>query len=206
MRGNWSRLAPLTGLVFAGLLIAAFVVGGSTPNSDASAARVVSFFEAHRNAQFASAFLVAYSVIFGLFFGGALRSYLRARSSSDGLIAVGFAGLIVFGVGAASLASLSFAATDVPGKIAPAAEQALNVLSNDVFFALLLGMGVFLFGNGLAIVRSKALPAWLGWVAIAFGVVAVTPIGWFALFGVMGWTLVVSILMFVREGRPPAAV
>jgi hypothetical protein len=192
----------LTGLLFVGLIVASFVVSGNTPNTDASAQHVVSFYEAHRNAQMASAFLIAYSVLFGLFFGAALRSHLRARSSSDGLIALGFAGVIVFGVGAATLAALSFAAADVPSKIAPAAEQTLNVLSNDTFFAFLIGMGLFMLGNGLAIARTNALPRWLGWIAIVFGIVAFTPIGWFALFGVLGWTLVVSVLMFMREGRP----
>lgn len=202
VKGHWSRLAPLTGLVFVGLVAAAFAVGGNTPNSDASAHHVVSFYEANRHSQIASDFLLAYAALFGLFLAAALRSHLRARSSSDGLIALGFAGMIVFAVGTATLAALDFAAADVPSKITPAAEQTLNVLSNDVFFAFLIGLGVFLLGNGLAIARTKALPSWLGWIAVAGGIVAVTPIGWFVLFGLLGWTVVVSVLMFIREGRP----
>jgi hypothetical protein len=200
-----SRLAPLLGLVFVGLVVASFIVGGSTPNSDASAQKVVSFFEAHRGAQRASAFLIAYSVVFGLAFGAVLRSYLRARSSSDGPIAFGFAGMIVFGIGAATLAALNFAAADVPSKISPAAEQALNVLSNDVFLAFLIGLGVFLLGNGIAIARTGVLPRWLGWIAVVMGIVALTPIGWFAFFGLLGWTLVVSILIYLRQGQPAPA-
>jgi hypothetical protein len=201
VNGFWSRLAPLSGLVFVGLIVAAFVVGGSTPDSNASAQHVVSWYEAHRHAQMASSFLVAYSVLFGLFFGAALRSYLRARGAAESLVALGFAGIVIFGVGAATLASLNFAAADVPGKISPTAEQALNVAQNDVFFAFLIGMGVWMLANGLAIAHGQALPRWLGWIALVFGVVAVTPIGWFALFGVLGWSLVVSVLMFLREGQ-----
>ena len=198
MRG-WSRLAPLTGVVFAGLIAAAFAVGGNTPNSDASAQRVVSFYEAHRHSQIASALLIAYAVLFGLFFGAALRSYLRARSDSDGVITLGFAGVVVFGIGAGTLAGLNFAAADVPGKIAATAEQSLNVLQNDVFFVFLIGLAVFLLGNGLAIVHTAALPRWLGWVSVALGIVAVTPIGWFVLYGLMVWLVVVSVLIFVRQ-------
>jgi hypothetical protein len=201
-----SRFAPLLGLVFVGLIVAAFVVAGSTPNSDASAQKVVSFYEAHRGAQIASAFLIAYSVVFGIAFGAVLRSYLRARSSSDdGPIAFGFAGVIVFGIGAATLAALNFAAADVPSKIGPTAEQALNVVSNDVFFAFLIGLGVFLLGNGIAIARSGVLPKWLGWIAVVMGIVAVTPVGWFVLFGLLGWTVIVSILIYLRQGKPAPA-
>jgi hypothetical protein len=200
-----SRFSPLLGLVFVGLIVAAFVVAGSTPNSDASPQKVVSFYEAHRGAQIASAFLIAYSVVFGLAFGAVLRSYLRARSSSDGPIAFGFAGVIVFGIGAASLASLNFAAADVPSKISPTAEQALNVLSNDVFFAFLIGLGVFLLGNGIAIARTGVLPKSLGWIAVVLGIGAMTPVGWFVLFGLLGWTVIVSILIYLRQGKPVPA-
>ena len=148
--------------MFAGLIAAAFSVGGNTPDTDASARHVVAFYKAHRHSQMASSFLVAYAVLFGLFFGAALRSFLRARSDSDGLITLGFAGVVVFAVGAGTLAGLNFAAADVPGKISPTAEQAVNVLQNDVFFTFLIGLGVFLLGNGLAIVRSAALPGMAG--------------------------------------------
>ena len=188
--------------MFVGLVIGGFVVGGNTPDSDASAQHVVAFYHSNRHSQIASDFLLAYAVIFGLFFGAALRSYLRARSKSDGLIALGFAGMIVFAIGTTTLAALDYAAADNPTKITPAAEQALNVLANDVFLAFLIGLGVFLLGNGIAIVRTKALPRWLGWIAVVGSVVAVTPAGWFVLFGLLGWTLVVSVLMFIREGRP----
>jgi len=202
--GRWT---PLTGVGFAFLLFFGAMVGGNTPNSDASPQKVVSFYESHRGGQHASAFLIAYSIVFGLFFAAALRSYLRGRSAGGGLIGLGVSGMTVLAVGAATIAGLSFAATDVPGKISPAAEQALNVLQNDVFFGLLIGAGVFLIGNGLAIVKSDALPRWLGWVAVLFGVVAVTPIGWLVLiFALPLWSLIVSVLMFIRQSAPaPAA-
>ena len=113
--------------------------------------------------------------------------------------------MIVFAVGTATLAGLNYAAADVPDKITPAAEQTLNVLANDVFFAFFIGLGVFLLANGLAIVRSKVLPRWLGWIAIVFGIIAVTPIGWFILFGLLGWTVVVSVLIFIRERQASPA-
>jgi len=199
----------LTGVAFAVLFFFGAMVSGNTPDSDASPQKVVSFYESHRGGQHASTFLIAYSLVFGLFFAAALRSYLRGRSGGDGLLGLGVSGMTVLAVGGATLVGINFAATDVPGKISPTAEQALNVLQNDVFFALVIGAGVFLIGNGLAIVKSVALPRWLGWAAILFGIVAVTPIGWIALiFALPVWSVIVSVLMFVRQPAPvptPAA-
>ena len=101
-----------------------------------------------------------------------------------------------------TLLGMEFAATDVPAKISPAAEQALNVLQDNVFLALLVGAGVFLIGSGLAIVatgsatevarldRGRRSP-----------ILAVTPLGWLvAIFALPIWTLIVSVLMFLPPG------
>jgi hypothetical protein len=46
-KGNLVRLAPLTGLVFAGLLLAGALVSGNTPDSNWSGPRVVAFYVSH---------------------------------------------------------------------------------------------------------------------------------------------------------------
>jgi len=202
-----TRWAPVTGIVFAVLFVAAILVGGSTPDSDASAQHAVSSFVAHRTHDRVTLFLIAYASIFALFFAAALRSYLKARSEGDGLITLGFSGMVIFVVGALTLVGMEYAATDVPAKISPSAEQALNVLQNDVFFALLVGAAIFLIGNGLAITANAALPKWLGWIAVPLAVIAVTPLGWLvAIFALPIWTLIVCILMLVRQNASaPAA-
>jgi hypothetical protein len=205
---KWGRWAPLTGVVFAVLLFVGAMVGGNSPDSDASAQHVVTYFTAHRGSQQAGMFLIVYSVVFGLFFGAALRSYLRDRLGGDGLSMLGFAGMIVLATSAGVISGLDFAASDVPGKISPAAEQALNVLQNDVFFGMLVGLGVFLLANGFAIATNAvSIPRWLGWAAVLFGVVALTPLGWISLiFALPIFSLVVGVLMFLRQGATaPAA-
>ena len=205
MRADWGRWAALTGVPFAVLYLIAVFATGSTPSSNATAQHAVSFFTAHRTGQRVSTFLIAYAVIFAVFFGASLRSYLKARSDGDGLITVGFSGIVIFAVGACTLVGMTFAAADVPGKISPAAEQALNVLQNDTFFAFLGGTAIFLIGNGLAIVASGALPAWLGWIALPLAVAAVTPIGWLvAIFVLPVWVLIVAVLMFLRSAQAAA--
>jgi hypothetical protein len=203
---SMARWASLLGVVYAVLFLVAFITGGSTPDSDASAQSAVSSFVSHRNHDRATIFLIAYATLFAMFFAAALRSYLKARSEGDGLIALGFSGMIIFVIGALTLVSLEFAATDVPAKISPAAEQALNVLQNDVFLAWLVGAGIFLIGNGLAIVASASLPKWIGWIAVPLAVVSVTPLGWFvAIFAMPVWAVIVSVLMFLRHSSAPVA-
>lgn len=205
MLKSLGRWAPLTGAVFAVLFFVGAMVGGNTPDSDASPQKVVTYFTSHRGHDQTSVFLIAYALVFGLFFAAALRSFLRGRSA-DGLVGLGVSGMTVLAAGGATFLGFDFAASDVPGKISPAALQALNVLQNDVFFALLIGTGVFLIGYGLAIVRSAALPAWLGWVAVPLGVIAVTPIGWLVLlFALPLWSLIVSVLVFLRQDAPATA-
>lgn len=55
-----------------------------------------------------------------------------------------------------------------------------------------------MFAAGLAILRSHLLPSWLGWVGVAFGVLAVLPLGLIALLLGGAWTLAVSIAMTRR--------
>jgi hypothetical protein len=205
MTADWGRWATLLGVPFAVLFLVG-ALASSTPDSNASAQHAVSSFVNHRTHDRVTVFLIAYGAIFAMFFAAALRSYLKARSNGDGLIALGFSGMVIFTIGALTLVGMEFAATDVPGKISPAAEQALNVLQNDVFFALLVGTGIFLIGNGLAIVTAGALPKWLGWISVPLAVIAVTPLGWLvAIFALPIWALIVSVLMFLRTADAATA-
>jgi hypothetical protein len=205
MRDRWGRLAPLTGLVFAVLVVVA-LFGGSSPNSDASAASVVAFYVKHHTGQNVSGYALAYSAVFLLFFAAVLRSRLGSGSRSDGLMSLGFGGAVVLAIGLAVAAVSTLALTDVPTKISPISEQALNVVSNDFPFAFIqIGMAAFFVGYGIAIVRTGALARWLGWVAIVLAILAAVPmIFWFALLGLPAWSAIVGVLLFIREGRAPA--
>src|SRR5438128_10029764 len=98
MLDRWSRLAPLTGIVFVGLLVATFAVGGSTPGVHATGLKVLSYYKAHHSRQMASAFLGAVGVVFLLFFAAALRTDLRRVERARPLAALGLAGAAVLGI------------------------------------------------------------------------------------------------------------
>jgi hypothetical protein len=201
MKGGW---APLTGLVFVALAVVSFIVGGDTPDVDESGAEVISFYDENSGEQQAAGGLLLWAAVFFLFFAGVLRRVLRSAEQAPGwLSAVAFGGAVVATVGVALFATLAFALTDDPEALDPAAAQALNVLSVDAFGPVAVGVSAFLIASGLAIVRTGALAGWLGWVAIVFGVVAVTPIGFAAFFAFLAWTLVVSLMLALAPGAAP---
>jgi membrane protein implicated in regulation of membrane protease activity len=56
---------------------------------------------------------------------------------------------------------------------------------------------MFLRATGLAVIRTGALPKWLGYVMILLGVIALT-LGWAAAIGTAILVLVLSILLSAR--------
>jgi hypothetical protein len=85
--------------------------------------------------------------------------------------------------------------------VAPQVTQTLSVLQADFWFPLSIGFSVFMLASGLAMVRGNALPVWPGWVAIVVGVLAVTPVGFFAILVTLAWILGMSVMLFMR-GAP----
>jgi len=196
---SWARWAPLSGIVFAALIIASFAVSGSTPGVKATGQHVISYYTDHKGREQASAFLGLYATVFFLFFAAAFRGHLRRMQLEAGTVtAMSLAGAVLLAVGLAAFSSLTIALSDAPDKLGADAAQALNVLNNDLFGPLIAGVCVFMIANGLATIRWSVLPAWLGWIAIAIAIVTVTPIGFFGFLAMVVWTIVVSVLLFLR--------
>lgn len=137
-----------------------------------------------------------------MFFAATLRVHFR-NAGQDGLAAVSFGGPLLFAVGGAIFSAMGFAIADVPDKLDPSAAVTLNVLNNDFFLPSAVGASVFMLGNAVAIIRSRALPVWLGWLAFLIGIVAATPLGFFAFLAVLAWSLAAAILLYIRGVRPP---
>jgi hypothetical protein len=207
MEDRWARLAPLTGVVFALVVIVAFATSsGETPKADASTAKVISYFTAHRSTIETSAvlFMVAFLVL--LLFAASLRSYLRRTNGAEGLGALALAGAGLMTVGALITGGVEYALAHQLHRLGPESIHTLNVLDNELAIPIVAGAFVFGLASGLAIIRGAELPTWLGWVAIVLGVIAFTPAGLASLLGFVVWSCVVAILMYLRSApdRPVA--
>jgi hypothetical protein len=200
LRGSWRWLVPLLGVIFVVLLVVSFTLSGSSPNSSDSGVAVIKYFHDHRARQLASALLVIISIPAGLFFFGLLREYLRRARAARPFAAIAFAGAVLFAAGGCASAGAQFALADVPAQLSPSAAQALNVLSNNLGFPLIVaGISAMQLGYGAAMLRSRLLPTWLGWLSLVIGVVALAgPIGFFAFLATGLWVLITSAILYRR--------
>lgn len=200
------QIFPLTGVLFVALVVAAFIVGGETPDTNDSVQKVVSFYTDNDSEQVIAAILLAYGCAAYLFFLGALRQALRRVPGDDGgLSTVVLIGGLTQTVGIAIFAGLTFTLGDAADDISGTAVQAIHVLNNDLFLPLAMGTGVFDLALGLSVLRHGGLPRWIGWVAIVLGVASLTPIGFFAFLANGLLIIVVSIMLTRAAGEASAS-
>ena len=194
-----ARLLGAFGIPAVVVFAAGHLAHGSIPAGGASASVVSAYYRAHHARVSFAAILIGAGALLFLGFASAVRARLRS-TGAEAFATWGFGGGIAFATGitvsAAFLAALGGGATH----ITPSALQAIHVLLFYGFPVAGVGAASFLVPNGIAVVRSRALPAWLGWVAIPFGVLGLAPepAGDIAILGLAVWTMIVSVLL-VRE-------
>lgn len=208
-QGRFERLAPLTGFVFFLIILGLLLLSGDTPDTDDPAAEVLSFWRENDTEQMVVAAIGALSGVFLLWFGASLRSALsEAEGGSGRLAALAFAGAILATSGLLILFGLNFAVAESADDSPASVVQALSALNNSMFFPFIGGFGVFALASGLGILRTRALPAVAGWIALALGVLSFTPVGWIAFLAMVIWVAVASVMLYrrgVRDIGAPAA-
>jgi hypothetical protein len=194
---RWRSRAPLVGIVFVLLVVAGGpVLEGSTPGSTASGARVVAFYAAHRGRERAAVFVLAFAFVAFLFFAACLRARWRERAGLEGIAAAVLAAATVVVVGQSASEGVEFALADAPLRLSPSSAQTLNLLANDLVVTSAVGFLAFGLAAGLAILRGAGPSRWLGWSALAIGVLFVIPPAEFAgFFLLLLWVIVVSVLV-----------
>ena len=109
MSDRWAQRAPWTGIAAVVFFIAAFIIGGETPDFDASTREIVNYYN-DQTAQVVTSILLLYGSILLVFFAASLRSALRDADALSGLV---FIGGTLMAVGAAIFAGLNFTLTDL---------------------------------------------------------------------------------------------
>lgn len=199
MNANATRLAPLMGAAFFVLAITGFVISGEPPDAKEPVPKVVDFYVHNDSTVMLGA---AISIIAGtclVFFAAHLRTVLRAGEEKESLLPqVAFAGGVIVAIAVAVDRTMLFAVAATANDIDPLGVQALNALYGNDFLPFALGMQVLLLAAGVSVIRTRALPRWLGWVAVMLAVVAVSPLGLATVVGGGLWILAASIVMGVR--------
>jgi hypothetical protein len=197
------RYAPLTGVLFAVLVIIAVIVGGETPGANDPIGEVIDYWSNNDEQATVASIIAAYSAVAFLWFAGVWRATLAAAEGVPARLAnTAFAGAIVGILGWLMLIAFTFMAAETVGDVAPQVTQTFSALQSDFFFPLAAGFSVFMLASGLAMVRGAMLPTWPGWVALVLGVLMVTPAGFFALILTLAWVIAISIMLFLRGESP----
>lgn len=206
-QSRWERFAPLTGVVFVVMVTAIFTIGGSTPSSGDSAAKVQAFYSAHSDKHMTLAYVMMITLPFMVFFASSLRNDLRRAGGTGQLANAAFGAGILTAVGFGALAFVHLALADAADSAKTlSATQALNILDGNDFVLPVAGLGTLTLATGLAVVRHGGLPKWLGWLGIVIGVLIFTPAGFFGFLASGIWIVIVSIMLTVARGRTqPAA-
>jgi hypothetical protein len=207
MTDRWSRFAPLTGVLFGVLaVVAAFSNSEESPEASARAAKVLAYYTQHRSEVETSAILFGLAFLVLVLFAGALRSYLRRTAAAEGLSALVLAGAILMATGALTGTGVEYGLAHNIHHLSLQEMHVLNFLSQELFLPVIAGGFVFGVCAGIAILRGAALPNWLGWVAIVIGIAAIVPPASFpALLAFLVWSVLVSILMYMRTGAEAGA-
>jgi hypothetical protein len=204
---NAKLIGPLTGILFVLLVIAAFIVGGETPDVGDSPQSIVSFYLDNDGEQMFGGALLALGSVAFVFFLGTLRRTLRAATGDEGgLSTVTLLGGLMIVVGASIFAGIGFTLGDAADDLPPSAILTLNALNSDLFFPIAVGTAVFNLGLALSILRHGGLPRALGWVALVVGIAGVTPAGFFA-FLATGIVIVWASVVLTQQaaGSEPSA-
>ncbi|HEV2981598.1 MAG TPA: hypothetical protein VGX51_09215 [Solirubrobacteraceae bacterium] len=208
MSDRVARLAPLTGVLFALLVVVGTVVGSESPGTEKPASKIVAYYETHSSEVKASAVLFALAFLALIGFGAALRSYARRSPSAEGVSVLMVAGSVLVAAGALTASGVEFGLAKEIHHLGPEAVKTLNFITEEVAFLPIIG-GAFVFaiGAGLTILRGAPLPRWLGWVAIVLGIAALIPPASFpSLLGFAIWSVIVSVLVYKRTAPDAAQV
>jgi hypothetical protein len=201
------RLAAAAGVAFVVLSVASTFSAGSPPASDASAAKIASYFHDHSGGIKAQLLLGGCGIVALMWWFGALWRMLNRAERQPRLSIVA---TVAFAIGS-TLALLNGTV------VATAAIRVNDVATTHLFYSFSLvaisaagfGIGTFLLATNTVTYRARITPVWvsgLGFVAaIAFlgsslGVVtdsaAVFALGLIAFFVWCVWILAVSVIMW----------
>ena len=194
------RWIGIGGLVFVVLAVVLVLVTPSPPAIHASAAKLASHYTKSKQGLFlAGGFVTMGAVVVGGFWFWYFRELLAGVTGGRRLATVGFAGAVLFAAGGGLAAGLDFVISDAVGHASVSTIEALNYFRADLNLGLTAtGVVLFLLTTALVVIRFRALPVWLGWVAIVFAVATflITPL---ALLCVGVWMIPTNIVLIARS-------
>jgi hypothetical protein len=204
------RVTPFAGLLSVLMFVASVLVieSGDIPADDATGADVAAYLADHLGVLATGAVLWGIGTIALIWFLDGLRSHIAPASSQLARLAYGFG----FGAALFLLASVmpdvagALASDNLDRSLESGAAEAIASLGDGFFIAAELMLAGFFLAVGLAALRARAFPAWLGGISAILAIVAlIPPIGWaVVVFAFPLWVLLVSGLLWRGSNAPVA--
>jgi hypothetical protein len=207
-----SRWGPLSGVVFVVLMVAGFVIAGSSPDTDARGAKIARYLadSSNQDKNFIAFFLLLAAMLFLLGFFAALRARLVAVEGGSG------AGALAFGAGVASTVFLIIAISMFVSPLIAAHDAPRHVLDPGIY-RLTQDLGYLLWVASVVVgalavwataavtLTTRTLPRWFGWFGVVVGIVCLFALFFFPIFVYWIWIAVASVVMFLRPVVAPVA-
>jgi hypothetical protein len=219
---QWGRFGAATGIGFVVLLIVAFATQPSAPDLDAPASEVASYYADERGGIQFTVALISVALALYVWFLGALRSRLRAAEGGTGpLSGIAFGAGLVTVAGSAVAGMLTAVAAFRPEETSAELTRALNDAGLIGFGVIAPAAAAFFLATAVVVLRTDALPTWLGWLAVLGAATNVLGLGnlfedsgAFSADGLLGftlgfvvwlaWVLAASTVMLGWERREPS--
>jgi len=203
-----SRFAPLSGVVFAALLIASTAVIRNfsfVPPAD----EALEIFD-DRWSILTGAYLGMLSTFFLLWFAGSLWEFLQKSPTSIGRLtstslggAVAAAATMLIGFVILNAGAERLAVQDALDPVA--ATTILDISGTILGNAAPIAFAVMIGAAGLAIYRSGVLPSWVAWASGAFAIGLASPFNWLFITLVIVWVAAMSVTISIKNRDRVAA-
>ena len=205
----WERWGSLLGVLAVVCWIVSFAVGGSTPDTSDTDAKIASYFASHSHQvrQILGWFIFLAGILLFVGFLAALRSRLVAAEGPGGrLSALAYgSGLISAALWAVALSAFqapAFLANDTrAADLDPGAFRIFNDFGYEVWVAAVITGAILLWATAALALRTAMLPRWFAWISIDAGVVLLFAVVFIPVFVYWGWILVASGLLVWRRAE-----
>ena len=206
---KYARLSSITGIIFAGLLVAAIVLVHSAPNLKASDAEFTAFYASSNTALVTvGLYLIPFAGIAFLWHMNTVRLLVRTCTPKPSAIPDGlqlmagilFVALLFAGTAAAGAIALL---KDLGGGPLPSMDVSRGLLAvgyGMVFVYSVRGAGMYALTTTTLLANAKILPKWLavvGYLLAAFLLISTTmnPV---VMMLLPAWAILVNVVIFVR--------
>jgi hypothetical protein len=211
-RRGLERWAALGGILYVALFIVGTIVSYSgQPDTGSAPEKLIAYYSksSHRDKVNLGWLFVLLSIFFFVWFLGALRNALR-RLDGDGLL------LGVASFGGAVYATCTLVAVSVNAGIKSMSDDTyrhtvypeLIHAADDTGYVIHsaggVGIGAMIIAVSVALLRTRSVPTWLGWLSVLAGLVAIASIFFFPWFVIALWILIASGALLRSKSTVPA--